>query len=56
MPMDLGDGNQLETGCGGGQCCSQRSGFVLRLMPSVYGMLKASIKSTWVSICGGVSL
>jgi hypothetical protein len=20
MPMDLGDGNQLETGCGGGQC------------------------------------
>jgi hypothetical protein len=51
MPMDLGDGNQLEsTGCGGGQCRSQRSGFVLRFMPSAHGMLKPSMKSTWVSM------
>jgi hypothetical protein len=46
--MDLGDGNQLELVVEVASPASQRSDFVLRLMASAYGMLKASTKSTWV--------
>jgi hypothetical protein len=46
--MDLGDGNQLETGCGVVSAASQRSGFVVGLMVSAYGMSNARKKSAWV--------
>jgi hypothetical protein len=49
MPMDLGDGNQLETGCGVVSAASQRSGFVVGLIASAYGMLNARTESAWVS-------
>ena len=48
--MDLGDGNQLELVVGVVSAASHRSGFVLRLMASAYGMLKASTKSTRVYV------
>jgi hypothetical protein len=55
MPVDLGDWNQLETGCGVVSAASQRSGFVVGRMVSAYGMLNVRTKSA-VGLCGGVSL
>ena len=55
MPMVLGDGNQLETDCGGGQCRFSANVLVLRIMTNAYGMLNAMTKSV-VGLCGGVSL
>jgi hypothetical protein len=47
--VDLGDGNQLKLVVGVASATSQRSGFVVELMASAYGMLKARTKSAWVS-------
>ena len=38
MQIYLGDGNQLETDCGGDQCRFSANGLVLRIMPNAYGM------------------
>ena len=38
MQIYLGDGNQLETGCGGDQCRFSANVLVLRIMPNAYGM------------------
>jgi hypothetical protein len=48
--VDLGDGNQLKMVVGVVSAASQRSSFVLRLMASAYGMLKASTKPTRVYV------
>jgi hypothetical protein len=55
MQMDLGDWNQLETGCGVVDVASRRSGFVVGLMGSAYDMQTPRTKSA-VGLCGGVSL
>ena len=55
MPMVLGDGNQLETDCGGGQWRFSANVLVLRLMPNAFDMQTSSTKSA-VGLCGGVSL
>ena len=55
MQMDLGDGNQLETGSGGGRCRFSANVLVLRLMPNAFDMQTSSTKSA-VGLCGGVSL
>ena len=55
MQIYLGDGNQLETDCGGDQCRFSANVLVLRLMVSAYSMVNARTKSA-VGLCGGVSL
>jgi hypothetical protein len=55
MPMDLGDGNQLETGCGGGKCRF----LAIRFRSGAHGECIWHVKcqdKISVGLCGGVSL